>query len=129
MRKLRFSYLFILFVLITATTATAQEKTLSIDDYGQWSHITGTEISNDGAWMAYALSPNDGNDILYVKSLAGSKVYEVPIGGDAEFSSDNRWVAYTTQPDEQTREKMQENNQRVFETAWLLNLKSGECRR
>ncbi len=126
MRKLRLSYLFILFLFIATATATAQEKKLSIDDYGQWSHIRGTELSNDGAWMAYALSPNDGDDTLYVKSLSGSELYEISIGGDAEFSNDNQWVSYTTQPGEEAREKMEESNQRVFETAWLLNLESGE---
>lgn len=128
MRKLKplSLFLFILFIFVAGNSAVAQNKILSIEDYGQWSRIVGSEISDNGNWMAYALSPNDGDDTLYVKSLSGSELYEIPIGSGAEFSNDNQWVAYTTQPDEDTREKLEDSNKDVFETAWLLNLKSGE---
>jgi dipeptidyl aminopeptidase/acylaminoacyl peptidase len=128
MRKLLSGYLFIIFLFLAVNTAAQDKKVLSIEDYGQWSHIVGTELSDNGNWMAYGLNPNEGNDTLYVKSLSDSEVYELPLGDDAEFSSDSRWVAYTTMPDEETREKMEENDQEVYEKAWLLNLDTGEKR-
>lgn len=126
MRKLLSVYICILFIFCTGNATAQDKKVLSLEDYGQWSHITGTEISADGTWMAYGLSPNEGNDTLYIKSLADQQVYELSLGDNAEFSSDNRWVAYTTMPDEETRKKMKENDKKIYRTAWLLNLDTGK---
>ena len=128
MRKLLSGYLFIVLIFLAGSATAQDKKVLSIEDYGQWSHIVGTELSDNGNWMAYGLSPNEGNDTLYVKSLSNQQMYELPLGDDAEFSSDSRWMAYTTTPDEETREKMEENDQEVYEKAWLLNLDTGEKR-
>ena len=127
MRKLLLGCLLVVFTFLAVEKSVAQNnKVLSLEDYARWSHITGTELSDNGAWMAYALSPNEGDDTLYVKSLQNQKVYTLPLGDDAEFSSDNRWVAYTTTPDEETRKKMQENKKEIYDKAWLLNLSTGE---
>lgn len=126
MRKRLSLPLFLLLIFLIGNTAVAQKKTLTLNDYGQWSRIVGTELSNNGQWMAYALSPNDGDDTLYVKSLDEETRYFIPVAGDAEFSSDSRWISYTTQPDEKTREKLKESDKKVLETAWLMNLASGE---
>lgn len=126
MRKLLSIHLFVLLLFVAGQTAVAQKKVLSIEDYGQWSRIVGTELSSNGDWMAYALSPNEGDDTLLVKSLSGDGKYRIPLGGDAEFSSDSRWLSYTTRPAEDKRKELKEKNEKVFETAWLLNLQSGE---
>ena len=129
MRKLLSATLFIFYIFWAGTGMAQDKKALSLEDYSRWSHITGTELSDDGAWMAYVLSPNEGNDTLYVKSLQSQQAYELPLGDDALFSSSNRWVAYTTTPDEETRKKMQKDDQPIHETAWLLNLDTGEKHR
>lgn len=126
MEKVQSSFLALIFILFVSQSSLAQNKILTLEDYGQWSRITGTEITDDGAWMAYGLHPNEGNDTLYVKSLRNDKVYELPIGSDAEFASNNAWVAYTTTPDEETRKKMQKKDEEIYTTAWLLNLNTGK---
>jgi dipeptidyl aminopeptidase/acylaminoacyl peptidase len=126
MRKLLSASLVIIFVFWAGSGMAQDKKVLSLEDYSRWTHITGTELSDDGDWMSYELNPNEGNDTLHVKSLSGQQEYELPMGDNAVFSSDNRWVAYTTTPDEETREQMKENDQDIHETAWLLNLDSGE---
>lgn len=108
------------------TQAQESKKVLTVDDYDRWKHINGAEISNDGQWFAYGLQPNGGDDTLYVKNLDGDQVYRIPVAEDAVFSDDSRYVSYMTTPDEETREKMEERNEPVHETAWLLNLDTGE---
>lgn len=45
----------------------AAPKPISLDDYAQFKRITGAAISNDGKWMHYTVTPNDGDATLYVK--------------------------------------------------------------
>ena len=85
MRKLLSATLFIVYIFWAGTGMAQDKKALSLEDYSRWSHITGTELSDDGAWMAYVLSPNEGNDTLYVKSLQSQQAYELPLGDDACF--------------------------------------------
>jgi len=49
-------------------------RAIAIDDYAKIKCITGAGISNDGKWMHYSVTPNDGDGILFVKALDGDKV-------------------------------------------------------
>src|SRR5579864_6726843 len=59
------------------------KKILTLADYGPWKRITSTALSDDGKWMTYTLSPNDGDDTLAVKQLDGDTVYTIPVGSAA----------------------------------------------
>lgn len=126
MRKALSVFVFAIAFLFVSQSLSAQNKTLTVDDYDRWSHINGMELSNDGQWVAYGLQPNGGDDTLYVNSLEGDRRYEFPIAEDAEFSDDSRWVAFVTTPDEETRDQMSDRGEPVYETAHLLNLRTGE---
>ncbi len=64
-----------------ATTAAPDgKKVLTLADYGPWKRITQTAISDDGKWVTYTYSPNDGDETLFVKQLDGDKLYTIPIG-------------------------------------------------
>ncbi|MEP1307740.1 MAG: prolyl oligopeptidase family serine peptidase [Balneola sp.] len=110
----------------SGTFTVAQNKVLTIKDYKQWSRIVGTELSDNGNWMAYALRPNGGDDTLTVQSLNNSSSYKIPNANNAVFSSDNKWVAYLITPDSETRKKLSKSKKPIFNTAELLNLSSGE---
>ncbi|HVZ50313.1 MAG TPA: hypothetical protein VG916_16125, partial [Gemmatimonadaceae bacterium] len=45
------------------------KKILNLGDYGRWNRITATAISNDGKWMSFAYTPNEGDATLHVKEL------------------------------------------------------------
>ncbi len=84
-------------------------------DLKAWKTIRQSVLSNDGAWFAYVLAPNEGAATLVVRATAqGGKeiiypIGEAPagggrggIGGDASatlaFSGDSHWLAYTIYP-------------------------------
>ena len=89
---------------------------LTLADYGPWKRITQTAISDDGKWVTYTYSPNDGDETLFVKQLDGDTLYTIPIGsaggagrggggggggrggggGGAavQFSDNGRWIGY-----------------------------------
>ena len=73
-------------------------KVIELADYAKFKRINGAAISNDGKWMQYTVAPNDGDATLFVKSLDGDKVYEVPRGANPAFSEDGRWIGYFIAP-------------------------------
>ncbi len=118
---------FILFVLAVLNSQIhAQNNALNIDDYSRWSYIVGTELSDNGNWMAYALRPNGGDDTLHVQALNGDQKYTIPNANGAVFSSDNQWVAYVITPDSETEKKLKKSKKPVHKTAELMNLATGE---
>jgi hypothetical protein len=76
----------------------AAPKPISLEDYPRFKRIAGAAISTDGKWMFYAVTPNEGDGTLFVKSLDTSTVYEIPRGTGPAFSDNARWVAYFVAP-------------------------------
>jgi len=74
------------------------KKVLSLADYGRWNRVGATSLSEDGAWMTYAYTPNEGDATLYLKQLDGDKLYTVPVGSAAVFSADSKWAGYYVSP-------------------------------
>jgi dienelactone hydrolase len=91
------------------------KKVLTLADYGPWKRITSTAIANDGDWMTYTFTPNEGDDTLFVKALNHDQLYTVAVGsapgggrggrggfggggGSAQFSNDSHWIAYFVNP-------------------------------
>src|SRR5215213_8916846 len=84
--------------LMSQAQAPAAPKPIALEDYAKFRRITAAGISNDGKWMHYTVSPNDGDAVLFVKSLDGEKVHEVPRGANPAFSEDGRWIGYFIAP-------------------------------
>ncbi len=94
-------------VLLAAAPIAAQQpaaqpaqdlKTLTLDDYPKWSRVSSTSLSPDGMWMAWAVTPNEGDGTLHVRLLDDETTYDIERGSGPEFSSDSRWVTYTINP-------------------------------
>lgn len=126
MKKVASTILILSVLFIINNSVLAQNKVLTVDDYDRWSRIVGTEISNNGNWMAYGLRPNGGDDTLHVISLSNSTEHIVPLAQNAIFSDDNKWLAYTVTLDEETRNEMTQKGEKIYHQAELLHLETGE---
>ena len=93
-------------------------KALQLEDFARFNRITSPALSDDGKWMTFTYSPNEGGQtILHVKALDGSKEYTAVVGsggggraggggggrggggGNApSFSDDSKWAAYAVSP-------------------------------
>ena len=113
------------FVLVTSAQAQETKRPLSLDDYGAWNRITGTVLSPDGHWMAYAHRPNDGDAILFIASLDGDESYEAVNGTGATFSSDGRHVAFLTSPPEEEADELRSKQEPVRQSLHVIDLESG----
>ena len=77
---------------------TSVPRAIALEDYATVKRITGAGISADGKWMHYTVTPNDGDGTLFVKSLDGDTVYDVPRGANPAFSENGRWIGYFIAP-------------------------------
>ena len=116
-------------LMLISTLVTAQDKTLQLEDYGQWKRIVSTGLSPDGQWFAYGLRPNDGDDTLYIKKTTAALEafdYQIPLASRPSFSNDSKWVTYLISPSEKESKKLRKSNKKVYRTAELRNLATGD---
>jgi dipeptidyl aminopeptidase/acylaminoacyl peptidase len=75
-----------------------QKKPITHDVYDSWKSIQGTKLSADGVWLAYALTPQDGDGELIVRNLKTNAEIHAARGRDPNFTSDSRFVTFALAP-------------------------------
>ena len=74
------------------------KRPLSSDASEYWRSITGTRLSRDGQWLAYALTSQGDDGDLVVRNLKSGKDYRAPRGSNPTFTPDGRVVVFTIAP-------------------------------
>ena len=74
------------------------KKPITHDVYDSWKSIQGTKLSADGVWLAYALTPQDGDGELVVRNLKTSAEIRALRGRDPLITLDSRFVVYAVAP-------------------------------
>lgn len=125
MRPHSFSCLLCCLLLFAAPTLAQQKKQLTPEDYGKWQSIGATELSPDGAWIAYTVTVQEDNDTLFVMNRAKGTTYKLAFASVPEFSKDNQWIAYRIGVSYKEAEKLRETGKPVEYKMGLLHLVSG----
>ena len=123
---LAFVSLILVYAYVSAFSAQADKKILTLEDYPRWKHIVSANLSSDGGWMSYGLRPNGGDETLYIKSLTSEKVYEIDCGSRLVFSEDGYWAAYMIDLPKKEAYKLRKEKKPVVRKSELLNLLTGE---
>lgn len=55
-------------------------RPIGLQDILSWKRITGPTLSDDGAWLAYGVTPTEGNSELVVRSTADTTEHRFPVG-------------------------------------------------
>ncbi len=76
----------------------AQKKPLDHSVYDGWKSAGERSVSNDGKYVVYAINPQEGDGILYVKGLDNNFIKEVPRGYLASFTEDNKFIIFKIRP-------------------------------
>ncbi|MEX2242677.1 MAG: prolyl oligopeptidase family serine peptidase [Fimbriimonadaceae bacterium] len=110
--------------------AAGQKKPLTHDVYDSWKTIAGVTLSNDGKWLAYTVSPQEGDNVVHVKATDGGKSYTFDRGTNVRISNDSRFVVATIVPKREdtlkaTRDKVKPED-RPKNALMVLNLATGE---
>jgi dipeptidyl aminopeptidase/acylaminoacyl peptidase len=95
-------------------TLTAQspagKRPLPYDVMDSWKSIQGTELSQDGQWLAYATSAPGDDGELVVRSLRTGQEFKHPRGTAPAFTPDAKFVVFTiAQPKAEEEKEAQAN--------------------
>ncbi len=90
--------------LAAAPEGAATKPAIAITDILAWKTLNSPVVSEDGRWLAYRVSPTEGDSEVIVRQLQGDKEYRFGcgdtgrLGGDLAFSEDGKWVAFSVYP-------------------------------
>ena len=93
MKRILFLFLFFPFSLF------AQKKPLDHAVYDGWQSIGERLVSNNGKWVVYTVTPQEGDATLFIQS-ADDKAnrQQVPRGYNAVITEDSRYVVFKIKP-------------------------------
>ena len=108
--RFRSSIALVVLVWLSGAAAFAQpnaprKKPITHDVYDSWKSIQGTKISQDGTWVAYGLTLQDGDGELVVRNLKTNAEYRAPRGRDPIITTDGRFVVFAVTPPKQDLDK------------------------
>ncbi len=87
-------HVLILTGLLFSVSAFAQKKPLDHTVYDGWESIAERQLSNDGLWVAFTVTPQEGDANLMIMKADGSGSLQVPRGYNVRFSSDNKFAVF-----------------------------------
>jgi hypothetical protein len=92
-------------ILASAVGVQAGDRALTFEDLMKFRQIRDASISEDGAWVAYALIPDRGDGEVVVQSTSSNELFRIERGEEPVISSDGLWVAAAITPTLEEREK------------------------
>ncbi len=86
-----------LFSLLTIA-AFGQKKVLDHPDFDLWKTITESEISPDGKFIVYHLTPGEGDAVMKIATADGKEIASIPRGVNSSITWDSRFVIFKINP-------------------------------
>ena len=98
--------LFFLLTFSVPVLLAAQKKPLDHSVYNGWQSTGERHISNNGQYVVYTVTPQEGDATLYIRSTVDSNYIQVvPRGYNATITEDNRYAVFRIRaPYKDTRE-------------------------
>lgn len=120
----------LLFVCLFSTSVIAQKKSLTHEVYDGWKSVQGTSISNNGDWIVYSITPQDGDATLQIYSGKDKTYQNIPRGERPRITYDNDFVIFRIKPFSDTVKMMRrqkvKKSKLPTDTLGIYNLASGE---
>ena len=125
MRKLLIIVLFCISVALQA-----QKPALDHSVYDNWKTTGQLLITDDGKWVTYVITPQQGDGWLYICNLTTGRKDSVERGTNAKFSPDSKYLAYQVTPSfsetRQAKKKKLKDEQLPKNSLAIRTLLSGE---
>jgi dipeptidyl aminopeptidase/acylaminoacyl peptidase len=87
-------FCYLLLALLCAAAANAQKKPLDHSVYDGWQSIGERAISNNGKYVLYTVTAQEGDGALILQAADNSWKKEVPRGYSAAITEDSRFVVF-----------------------------------
>ncbi|MDI9364837.1 MAG: prolyl oligopeptidase family serine peptidase [Flavobacterium sp.] len=88
----------LLLVLLVAKGLLAQKKPLDHSVYDGWQTLAEKLISNDGKFVVYTVTPQEGDATLVIQLTSGKKLFEIERGYSARITHNNKYVVFKIKP-------------------------------
>ncbi|HEU4634047.1 MAG TPA: prolyl oligopeptidase family serine peptidase [Flavisolibacter sp.] len=89
----------VLFFLACPLYLLAQKKPLDHTVYDGWQSIGERLVSNDGKWVVYTVTPQEGDADLFIQSTGDTQYKQrIPRGYNALITEDSRFVIFKIKP-------------------------------
>ncbi|MGD2124335.1 MAG: prolyl oligopeptidase family serine peptidase [Gemmatimonadota bacterium] len=92
-----------LFLLVTPAVLGAQvagKKALTHDDYDIWKRVSANALADNGDWIAFVVSPREGDGVMTLRSLGDetARLVEIDRGSGPRITPDSRFLIFTIDP-------------------------------
>ena len=102
-------------------------KQLTRDDYDQWERLDRTTtVSEDGTWLVYSISKNNGDAELRLNNLLQGTEKTFLYGNKPSFSKDNKWLCYKNGVSGKESKKLKKDKKTAPDVITLRNLVTGD---
>lgn len=97
-------YLFVSLFFI-AVVASAQKKSLTIDDFDSWKQIEKAQLSENGTYLVYEYNPGNGDGMLVIVNTKTKVSDTISRGYDAQINGKSTFVSFKIKPEIEIRRK------------------------
>ena len=109
------------------------KQSLDHTAYDIWKTLGNQALSNDGAWLTYRLTLQDGDAELMVRGVQSGLEHLLPRGERAAFSADARFIAFIIKPElalvRQAKREKKGRDEQPKDSLGILDLTSGSTAR
>ncbi len=124
------AFLAISLVFVPLAAQNNTKRGLTLDDVLAFRSLGQSVLSNNGQWLAYRVSPNQGDAEVTVRSTSGDKEWKVPVGegmaGQFTFSDDSAWIAIGTAPTKKEADAARRSRRPLQNGVTLMDLATGD---
>ena len=81
-------------VMLLSIGAWAQKRAMTVDDTKTWNKITNKQISSNGEYVSYNITPNKGDENLYLYNNKTNKTLKFERGKNAKIGFNNNLIIF-----------------------------------
>jgi dipeptidyl aminopeptidase/acylaminoacyl peptidase len=119
-----------LLALVPVAAQNGAKRAFELEDILAYRGLGTTSLAPNGQWIAYRMSPLQGDSEVFVKSTGTDKVWTIPVGegagGATAFSSDSAWVAASTSLMRREAEAARRARRPIQSSVAIVNLATGD---
>jgi hypothetical protein len=132
--------------LFVPAEADEAQRTMQLPDILAWKRIQTPVVSPDGQWLAYKLTPGEGNSEVVIRNLKNGKEQRFAIGElprvegnggggrgaapaaprDLAISEDSKWAAFLVYPTDKEARTLRRQRKPVESKLTLIDLATGD---
>jgi len=101
-----FAFTIVLFAIASFSLSAQEKKSLQVDDFDHWNHLSNEKISPNGMFVAYEINPYKGDGVLKIWEASSGEKTTFQRGGNPKFAPNSAFLAFSIKPQHDSVRKM-----------------------